>query len=325
MISIIIPVYRVEDFLDECLQSVVGQSYTDFECILVDDGSPDRSGEICDAWAAEDSCFRVIHQQNAGVSAARNRGLDEARGEWITFIDSDDWVDSDYLASLAAHADDCDWVVAGYKIHRAGRVSTLAPKQDTSFDVRGNSEHVAELFENYCLFGPCCKLFSNQIVTKNRLRFDTRLSFAEDLHFCFSYLPHAGRIHAVYAMAYHYRLHGNESLSTKFYPDKIDIDLGSYARMLEVFRSLELFDGRLKHLMYHRLYYFTEIDVIEYLRRSGESFFGCWRWMRSKLRHAVYRDKDYRRYVRSNIPRTWIRHCLLHRVHLPLLLRYHHR
>ena len=94
MISIIIPVYNVKLYLDNCIQSVIQQSYTDFECILVDDGSTDGSSEICDQWAEKDNRIIIVHQPNGGVSSARNKGLEQAKGEYICFIDSDDWVDA---------------------------------------------------------------------------------------------------------------------------------------------------------------------------------------------------------------------------------------
>ena len=100
MISIIIPVYNAESGLERCLQSVLKQTHTDWECILVDDGSKDSSGCICDSYASRDSRFRVIHKQNGGVSAARNTGLDAVKGEWITFSDSDDELTPNALADF---------------------------------------------------------------------------------------------------------------------------------------------------------------------------------------------------------------------------------
>ncbi len=100
MISVIVPVYKVEDYLAACVDSILAQTFTDFELILVDDGSPDRCGEICDAYAQRDPRVRVIHQENQGLSGARNAGMDIARGEYITFVDSDDLVSSQYLAVL---------------------------------------------------------------------------------------------------------------------------------------------------------------------------------------------------------------------------------
>ena len=93
LISVILPIYRVEKYLDRCLESITGQTYRNLEIILVDDGSPDRSGAICDAWAEKDSRIRVIHKTNAGAGAARNTGLDVATGDIVSMIDSDDYLE----------------------------------------------------------------------------------------------------------------------------------------------------------------------------------------------------------------------------------------
>ena len=100
MISVIVPVYEVEAWLPDCVDSILGQTLTEFELILIDDGSPDRCGDICDNYAAQDPRVRVIHQQNAGLSAARNAGIRAASGRYLAFIDSDDLVPADYLELL---------------------------------------------------------------------------------------------------------------------------------------------------------------------------------------------------------------------------------
>lgn len=102
LISVIVPVYKVEAYLPRCLDSILSQQVTDWEAILIDDGSPDRCGEICDDYAARDKRFHVIHQENAGLSAARNRGLEAAAGEYIAFVDSDDCLSKNYLYGLYA-------------------------------------------------------------------------------------------------------------------------------------------------------------------------------------------------------------------------------
>ena len=104
-LSVIIPVYRVEATLDRCVESVVDQSFPDMEIILVDDGSPDRCPDLCDAWARKDPRIRVIHKENGGLSDARNAALDTAQGEYVTFVDSDDYLDTDTYAEAMATAD----------------------------------------------------------------------------------------------------------------------------------------------------------------------------------------------------------------------------
>lgn len=119
-ISVIVPVYKVEQFLARCVNSVLNQTFSDFELILVDDGSPDRCGAICDSFAAEDPRIHVIHQKNGGLSAARNAGLDwvyaNSDSQWIAFVDSDDWVHPDYLQSLyqAAESTNCKISTCGF-------------------------------------------------------------------------------------------------------------------------------------------------------------------------------------------------------------------
>ena len=110
MLSIIIPVYCVENTLDRCLESIVSQSYADVEIILVDDGSPDRSPALCDAWAQRDPRIHVIHQENKGLSCARNAGIEKAQGEFLTFIDSDDYIEAETLAQVMAAMADNDIV-----------------------------------------------------------------------------------------------------------------------------------------------------------------------------------------------------------------------
>lgn len=112
LVSVIVPVYQVEKYLPRCIDSILAQSYPHFELILVDDGSPDRCGAICDAYAEKDSRIQVIHQENAKLSAARNAGLNAARGEWIALVDSDDWLHKDYLRVLLSGAlEDTDLVI----------------------------------------------------------------------------------------------------------------------------------------------------------------------------------------------------------------------
>lgn len=100
LISVIVPIYKVEKYLSYCIESILKQSFTDFELLLIDDGSPDDCGVISDNWAKKDRRIRVFHQKNAGLSAARNKGLDNAIGRYAVFIDSDDYVDIDYLINL---------------------------------------------------------------------------------------------------------------------------------------------------------------------------------------------------------------------------------
>ena len=107
MISVIVPVYKVEEYLSECIESILAQTYEDFELILVDDGSPDKCPRICDEYAVKDTRIRVIHQDNGGLSVARNTGISEAKGEWLVFVDSDDFVDKKMYKKLHLFLSKC--------------------------------------------------------------------------------------------------------------------------------------------------------------------------------------------------------------------------
>lgn len=113
LISIIVPVYKVEPYLDRCVQSIVDQTYSNLEIILIDDGSPDKCPQMCDAWAQKDSRIRVIHKENGGLSDARNAGIQEASGEYIAFVDSDDWLENAFIENLHTAIDQNDCEVAG--------------------------------------------------------------------------------------------------------------------------------------------------------------------------------------------------------------------
>lgn len=133
-ISIIVPVYKTERFLDACIRSILGQTFADFELILVDDGSPDNCPALCDAAAEQDSRIRVVHQKNRGLSGARNAGLDTARGEWIAFVDSDDVITPDYCAKLHAAVQDTGAQIAVCNYRQVDE--TLVPIKEQYLHVR---------------------------------------------------------------------------------------------------------------------------------------------------------------------------------------------
>jgi len=178
-ISVIVPVYKAEKYLRRCVDSILAQTFTDFEVLLIDDGSPDRSGEICDEYAAKDSRVRVFHQANGGVSAARQRGTDEARGEYTIHADPDDWVEPTMLEELyaKAKAEDADMVICDYYVNMGGR-QRYVKQQPSALD----SETVLrELFQQ--LHGSCCnKLVRRACYNRLAICFPKNISLSEDLY-----------------------------------------------------------------------------------------------------------------------------------------------
>lgn len=171
LISVIVPVYKVEDYLDECIASIVNQTHKNLEIILVDDGSPDKCPEICDEWAKKDSRIRVIHQKNAGAAVARNIGLDAAKGDYIGFVDSDDYVLEEMyeqllmpLESGEAKASCCLFS----RVHSDGRIVSDAHKFDRCKLMDAKEAVDASLYNVLCN-ALWCKLFEKSVFDGVRL------------------------------------------------------------------------------------------------------------------------------------------------------------
>lgn len=215
MISIIIPVYNVEKYLDECLQSVSNQSYKNWECILVNDGSSDKSGIICDKWHTLDNRFIVIHQKNQGVSQARNTGLKQAKGQYICFVDSDDWIAPNYLQCMINNmSDDVDIVVSGITSFKEDKVVNIQlPIQNNIYLMNPNSadKFIADI---ELFYGPVSKLYKKEIIRTNNISFPIDMSLGEDMTFVFSYLNYTERIASIHESHYFYRRFDSGTLST---------------------------------------------------------------------------------------------------------------
>lgn len=189
-ISVIVPVYNAESTIRRCVDSILAQTFTDFECLLIDDGSKDRSGEICDEYAEKDSRVRVFHKENGGVSSARNVGLDNAIGEWLAFIDSDDWVGESYLESFSGLFDSDMLVMNGYNSCSAESCKLI---KVNGLSVCKNIEGlITSYLDNPIIKTPWAKLFRKEFLLN--MRFEENLRIGEDLCFVCSYMSHVGKI-----------------------------------------------------------------------------------------------------------------------------------
>ena len=206
-VSIIVPVYNAEKTIGRCIDSILGQQYTDFELLLVDDGSKDGSGAICDSYAMADSRVQVIHKENTGVSDTRNIGISRARGVYLQFLDSDDWITPDATKLLVetARDHDCDLVISDFYRVVGERVSR---KGDIDEDrVLTREEYAAHMMEQPADFyyGVLWnKLYRRDIVESHRLRMDPELSWCEDFMFNLEYIRHAQRFYALQVPIYYY-------------------------------------------------------------------------------------------------------------------------
>lgn len=149
IISVIVPVYKVEEWLDQCISSIINQTYRDVEIILVDDGSPDRCPQMCDEWAKKDKRIRVIHKENGGLSDARNAGLDICTGEWITFVDSDDWLHHQALEKMIdlVQSEHAKLVMASYQQVGENELVDEVDISNVSYDIIGYEDAVMMLYQ----------------------------------------------------------------------------------------------------------------------------------------------------------------------------------
>ncbi len=221
--SIIIPVYKVEKYLDECIQSVLSQSFTDFEVILVDDGSPDNCPKMCDEYAQKDKRIRVIHKENGGVSSARNMGLDIAKGEYIWFVDSDDFIENDSLQKLfsVSEKEKPDAVCFGYKEqNKDGNSYPVVSRPymgatDKQLNLSIMFAGIVSSPNTGIDIGPVTKIFSGKIIEKNNLRFDETVRTAEDLLFTSNYFLYTENITVLSDCLYYYRYNDTSLSKTK--------------------------------------------------------------------------------------------------------------
>ena len=207
MVSIIVPIYNAEQYLRRCVDSILNQEYTDYELLLVNDGSTDASGDICEEYRDRDPRVIVIQKENTGVSDSRNRALDRARGKYLQFLDSDDWItpDATRLFVRAAEEYGCDMVISDFYRVVGER---LSPKGDIEEEgVLTREEFAAHMMENPADFyyGVLWnKLYRRDIVEEHKLRMDTDISWCEDFMFNLEYIRYAKVFYALHAPIYYY-------------------------------------------------------------------------------------------------------------------------
>lgn len=206
-VSIIVPVYNAEKFLNRCVDSILGQEYRDFELILVDDGSRDMSGSICDAYAKTDERVVVIHKENSGVSDTRNQGIERAKGTYLQFVDSDDWLtpDATKLMVRAAEEHGCDMVISdfyrvvGDMVSRKGDIESdcvIDREEFASFMMENPADYYYGVLWN--------KLYRRDLVNRFGIRMDAEISWCEDFMFNLEYIRYAKVFYALHAPIYYY-------------------------------------------------------------------------------------------------------------------------
>lgn len=224
-ISVIVPVYNVEKYIHRCVDSILSQTFGDFELILVDDGSPDNCGAICDEYAAKDSRVRVIHQKNGGLSAARNAGIDAAVGKYIMFCDSDDYVAKNWCDEMhnAIVENPLAFVVsnvARVSNYQVAPTSVMYDNEKTPFVATSYFELYKKSVSAYA----CNKIYNRTILQARNLRFDTSCRYAEDVEFNVQYCLHCETIVYIDREMYFY-VQNEDSIMHRYYPDLFELHL----------------------------------------------------------------------------------------------------
>ena len=221
MISVIVPVYGVEAYLDRCVKSIQTQTYTDLEIILIEDGSPDRCGEMCDCWAAHDTRIKVVHQKNTGQAGARNAGLEICKGEYVCFVDSDDEIDPQMIEIMyeAIRDDNYDLAICGYRRFREAEELPHFIGKVAKVKVLSSSELWQEVF------GRLNNAAWNKLYRRNligSLRFPLGLIHGEDFIFNLQYIVQCENAVMIDAPLYHYYLRRDSITKSGFCESKFD-------------------------------------------------------------------------------------------------------
>lgn len=234
MISIIVPVYNAERYLHKCIDSILNQTYNDIELLLINDGSTDLSGVICDEYAQNDNRIRVLHKENSGVSATRNIGLDNITGEYVTFIDADDWIEPSMLNDVyeKIKADDADIVFVDIKYCWPSE-----SRVHFTYRWKGSPQEALIDYLKHTRLCPGWGLMRSSIIKNNNLRFPENLTIYEDFHLLIRYVYKSRFISQVEKPLYNYRMQNSSIVHTTSHARTIDDQVLAYNSILQFFKE----------------------------------------------------------------------------------------
>ncbi|TCO89991.1 glycosyltransferase involved in cell wall biosynthesis [Bacteroides heparinolyticus] len=242
IISVIVPVYKVEKYLGKCLESILDQSFEDIEVLLIDDGSPDSSGVLCDHFSLIDSRVKVFHKENGGVGSARNYGIERALGKYLAFIDSDDWIEPDMLETLYTQQLRYNAELSVCGMQKDDEEGNVLFRIDNDVTYLENQHYaILTLFnqDKYYKYQGWVynKLYLKELVNKYHIRFHEEIAYSEDRLFNFDYLKHV--VSAVFSTQpkYHYLIRANSAMTSsnagKVYEDKFSSFIPAFEEMFQ--------------------------------------------------------------------------------------------
>lgn len=243
-VSIIIPIFNAQIYLNDCIDSIINQTFSDFELILIDDGSTDDSGLICDNFALKDNRIKVIHKNNEGVSAARNEGIKISIGKFICFVDADDTIDSIFLEKLiTANFKNYDLVICGYKVIRNEKKKKLIEYNychSFTGSIKDFLYNIPIYIDNCLIQTVWGKLFKSEIIKSNNLTFMADINLAEDVLFSYSYLEKTSSIISIKECLYNYNKYEQNTLSTTYREYRLDLYLYLYKILSDLLKIHEI-------------------------------------------------------------------------------------
>lgn len=302
-VSIILPVYNTERHLARAVDSLRAQTLTNFELILVDDGSTDGSGEICDRYAREDPRISVIHKKNGGAAAARNRAMETARGRYFFFSDADDWAAPGMLEAMVGFADEHElhYVIAGFYIHTYYSLTqyhtTEHVDQTRVYEsAQAFREDAHRLFDKNLLYPPWNKLYRADYLREQGIRFPD--TFWDDFPFNLAVMRDVQRVGVLGASYYHFTRAREESETARFRPDFYQKREEEHAWMLELYDHWDIHDEASREMI---------------ARRYVERLFGCIENVACLACHKSRREKimEIRRMIESDAAKSALRQAKL--------------
>lgn len=254
LVSIVVPVYNVEMYLPACLDSLIGQTYGTIEILLVDDGSTDESGKICDAYAAKDSRIRVCHKKNQGVSSARNTGIEMTGGEYLIFVDPDDCVHRQMVELYVNCMRKTGTLLCDITINK-DELNSNHNREDECKQEEVLYEDFMQLFYRDYINSPVNKFYKSEIIKKNHIRFPENMSLGEDLLFNLAYLRCADRVcRIIHVPLYYYRNDRIGSLSNSYRKDLFELQLNMFGSLKEFLEETNVWNEKNAEI-YYRMYW----------------------------------------------------------------------
>ena len=295
-ISIIMPVYKVEDYVGKAIESIQKQTLTDFEFYIVDDGTPDRSGEICDNYAEKDPRLHVIHKENGGAPSARNLAIDLAKGKYLYFMDSDDWVEETMLEDLynLAEQNQSQLVIAGFYIDTYYKpdkyiTSHYIPNSKIYSTKEEFRKEAYKLFDKNMLYPPWNKLFLREYIVQNQLYFPT--TFWDDFPFNLSVIRNIERVAVTSKQYYHFLRARADSETAKYVAKMYEKREEEHGWMLELYKCWNICDEASEEMIARR-YIDRLIGCIENLTNSNCTLSLCIK--RNKVRQMLKSPNTYK-------------------------------